>query len=159
MNDVQTLAHVVRQVVGGVEPTSGLGDNLRCEARIERLGQRTLDAGARLEHSRQALPFHPLHGEVEHATLFPQVEDLANVWVVNARGNSRFVEKHRLELRVHGQMREDGLDGDDLAEAALAVLLGSPHASHPALRHAQEDLVAPEAGPRSERLGGQCRRG
>ena len=36
-------------------------------------------------------------------------------------GDTRLVEEHALELGIVGQVRQDGLDGDRLREAALAV--------------------------------------
>ena len=61
-----------------------------------------------------------------------------------ARRDASLVDEHRLEGRVLGVLREDGLDGDELLESVLARLPGDPHARHPTFGDGAEQLVPVE---------------
>ncbi len=104
----------------------------------------------RLEQSGQALPADPFHGQVEDPALFTEIEDLADVRMVDAGSEPRFIQEHRLEGIVAGERGQDGLDGDGLAETALSVLLGRPNACHAAFGNPHEHFVASEPCARTD---------
>ena len=82
--------------------------------------------------------------EVEHVVLLAEIEDLRDVDVLDAGREPCLVEEHALKASVLRVLRQDGLDGDDLLEAALAAQTGDPDAGHPAFGDRAEHLVAVE---------------
>src|SRR3954451_627142 len=90
----------------------------------------------------------PLHGQSQHAASFYQLEDLADVGVMDARSEARFFEEHLLEFGLR-QLGQYGLDGDQTIESACAVLTSSPDLRHSAARDGEQHLA--RAQPRSRR--------
>ena len=146
MNDAERASVVVGQLVSGVQTRARVGNDARDDPRVDRLG-----LAARAEHARERIAVDPLHDQVERVLLLAELVDLADVWMVYAGRDARLVEEHPLELRLLGEVREDGLDGDELLEPALPVQTRRPHAGHAATGDGNEQLVATEARAREHR--------
>src|SRR5439155_294416 len=74
-----------------------------------------------LHQKTQTLALDPLHHDEEDALLLAEVEDLADVRVVDLGGELGLGEEHLLELVVVRERREHRLDGDQLLEAARSL--------------------------------------
>ncbi|MCC6337269.1 MAG: hypothetical protein IT380_25150, partial [Myxococcales bacterium] len=83
-------------------------------------------------HGREVLPGDELHGQVELAgrLVAPEVEDLADVGVVQRGGDARLVEEHLHEVLVPADVGEDLLERDELPETARPGEEGEEELGH-----------------------------
>ena len=140
MHDAERAPVLVGQLVGGMKARAGIRDDTRDHARVDCLG---LPRSAK--HACERVSAHPLHRQIEGALLLSELVDLADVWMVNTRGDPRLVQEHALELGLLREVRQDRLQRDQLLEATLAVEARRPYASHPATSDGHEQLVPAEA--------------
>ena len=140
MHDVEELAVPAADLVGRVQAAARVGENAEDDPRRD-LQLLLVDDPQEL---REGVAVDELHREVEHLVLFPEVEHLRDVVVLDAGGEPGLVEEHALEARVLRVLGKDRLDGDELLEAALAAQTRDPHARHAPLGDRAEHLVAVE---------------
>ena len=81
--------------------------------------------------------------------MLADVEHLRDVGVVEARGDARLVEEHRLEAPLGGELLADRLDGDELLEPVLALQAPEPDRAHAAAGHVADHVVPID--PRTDR--------
>src|SRR5581483_74967 len=75
---------------------------------------------------------------------FTEVEDLADVGVVQLNRDLRLVDEHGDEFFIFGDVRQDALDGEQALEALDAERLGLEYLGHAADVDAVEQVVFPE---------------
>ena len=97
-------------VVHGVSVLERVGD-ARPEEREDLVRERDASLPARVSHSEERLAPEELHGQKEAALVRAELEDPHDVGMDEARGDARFVEKHRHELVVSAVLRPDDLEG------------------------------------------------
>ncbi len=139
VHETERLAVVVAELVRCVQSATYLaGDAHGCRERHPPLPRGCA------QDQVERLAVDPLHHEVEQTVLLAQVQDLRHVRMADARSQRGFVEEHLLEAWVVADRRQQGLDGDDLLEAARALEPGRPDRAHAALGDRQQQLVATE---------------
>ena len=79
-----------------------------------------------------------LHHEEGRAVLFADVEQRADVGVIQLRDGARFAFEPLAKLRSGGDLRGQRLDGDDAIEPRVAGLVDL---AHPASAQRRHDLV------------------
>ena len=105
------------------------------EGDLQGLGQGNGLAGDPL---RQRLAGEQLHHQIELASIFGELVDVADVGVVDAGGGARLAEEALPQPRVVGRLA-DALDGD---RAVQSVVMRCVHHAHPALTQLASDAVA-----------------
>jgi len=126
VHDVQRRAVELLQVVHVVQALA----RLRHDARRER--RRHADARLHrfLRQARDALAGEVLHRDEDGVVGFTQVVDLHDVRVLEARRESRLVEKHLHELGLFRERRQHALDDLQLRKATQANLPRQKHLGH-----------------------------
>jgi hypothetical protein len=92
----------------------------------------------------QVLAVHVLHRDEEVVAVAPEVEDLRDVRVREARRDLRLVDEHLHEGLVVGVVGQDPLDGHRALEAVRAREPRVEHLGHPPDVDALEELVLAE---------------
>ena len=85
-----------------------------------------------------------LHGDEVRVVDAAELEDLADVGVVQLAADLRLIDEHLDEVGVLGHRRQDALDGEDLLEALDAEGLGLEDLGHAADADALEQEVLAE---------------
>ncbi len=88
--------------------------------------------------------------------MLPEVQDLDHVGVPDLRSERCLVQKHLLELIVLAELRQHGLYGNNLLEAARPGHARRPHHGHAAGCHGEQELVAAQHVARTEPGDGQA---
>lgn len=105
------------------------------EGDLHRVGERNGPPGDPL---RQGLAGEQLHYQIELASIFGQLVDVADVGVAEAGGGARLAEEAFPQSGVVGRL-PDALDGN---RAVQAVVMRRVHDAHPALTQPADDAVA-----------------
>src|SRR4028119_1221001 len=129
---------------------SSTGGGARARASGAPAGDRGGDAGGLLggqgaagNQTLEALTFIAGHGEKEKPVLaLPDLQDRAEIGVVQSRGSSGLGQKPRLGGRVADQLRSQEFQRDSAAEAGVLRLIDLAHAT------AAQQLSDPEVGDR-----------
>ncbi len=88
----------------------------------------------------QVLPLQELHRDVDQAVAgLPEVRDVDDVLVADARGALRLLQEARDQLGTAAQIGEEDLQRDALADDRM---LGLVHRAHAPLAHLADDPVA-----------------
>ena len=83
---------------------------------------------------RQRLALEELHGDEQLAALLADLVDLADVWMIHARGRARFTPEALARRLVAGQRRHR-LQGDRALETLVARRVHDAHSALPQLAH------------------------
>lgn len=148
VDDFERLAVRPSRFMGCVEPSEDTDDD-RDEDGHGR------GVPARSGESKQLGQRHSVqivHDEKQLAVLRNHVERRHDVRVADARREPRFVDEHRDELRLFGEVRVHAFDGDDSLEPRRPEEAAEPHRRHAAGGDFVEDCVTPELAP-AERGG------
>ena len=142
------------ELVGGVQAPRGVGQ----DARDHHVGGRMLAAPAGAGHHAEGLAVEVLHRDEPRPVVFAEVEDGAEVRVVELRREPRLVQEHVHEAAARGDVGMDRLHGDPLLEPGGAAVLREVDRGHAALRDAIAQGVATQsshtrARRRSPRVG------
>ncbi len=97
---------------------------------LDRPLQRLIDGNRSLRDARgERLAFEKLHHEEGGAVLLPDVEQRADVGVIQLRDRARLALEPLAELRSGGDLRGQRLDGDAAIEPRVAGLVDLAHAA------------------------------
>ena len=140
VDEAELLAVLAEELVRGVQPLGGVGDDAAGDLRRHRLPE-LLGAA---HHLAERLAVEVLHGDPVRVLVLAELEDGRDVRVRDARRDARLVEEHVHERLVLDQVRVDALDRDPLLEAARPVHAREVHARHAADANLVDDAVAPE---------------
>ncbi len=113
---------------------------------VDRLGHRQRPA---LDPAAQGLAVVAGHGEIEAAVRsLPQLQDGAEIGVVQAGGRPRLLLEPLLRLRIARQLRRQELEGNDPRQPGVAGLVDDPHppAAEDLQNLVRADLVPGRAG-------------
>src|SRR5688572_14562056 len=108
MDNPQGFAAVAQCLVGRVETFEDMNHDARRDPR----GDVALLGPTRLENSRKGFALYVFHDEEELTLERDDVDGVDDIWVVKARCNFRFVEEHRDEFGILGEVRMQSLDGN-----------------------------------------------
>ena len=126
-----------------VKALRGFGDDVSAHPR----GQTNALRACRRDQHAEVGSFDVLHREdVPFGALVREVVHLDHVRVVEACGELRLVDEHRLEASRRAEARKDALDDDDLLGALGTTLLGDEDLRHAAFAEASLHLVLRELG-------------
>ena len=141
VHDLHRPPLLVLLAVGVLEGGADLAHH--AQAQVEGHAQPLLP---RALHDRaQVAAVDVLHRDVVALLDPPEVEDLHDARVGEARHHLGLVDEHVEELLVVGEVGQDALQRHDLLEALDARPLRLEDLGHAADRHAVEELVGPEA--------------
>ena len=96
-----------------------------------------------LEQPMDAGTVDHLHGHEVAVSVFAELDDLADVAVVEQRNQARFVQEELEQLAVDGERGQHPLEGHHPLIPRRPHLRGQAHLAHAARRQATEDSVLP----------------
>ncbi|MCU0675200.1 MAG: hypothetical protein MUE69_20705 [Myxococcota bacterium] len=136
MDDAEELPFVITRAMRRVKP-------------FERVDEERYDhaeggvVAGQLQEPVQRGTFHVLHDQVVRALgRAPDVLNTDDVWMRDARGDARFVEEHRHELFVVGEVVVDDLHREVTLETGRAHTAAQEDARHPASCDLPQQLVS-----------------
>ena len=147
MHELDPLARHVAELVGGIEPLGGIGDQPPHRERIEPL---TLAPGT--QHGEQRFALEVLHRDEVLPIGFAEVVDVDDVGMLHERGDARLVQQHVDERLLGRELAMHQLDDDELLEARRSALEGQLNLRHPTLTDPGNQLVPAEPGLHRHRV-------
>jgi hypothetical protein len=143
VDQLEGLAGQALELVGGVEPTGAVGDDLGGAQRRQALAAL---AALGADDRGHRLALEVLHRDEVRAVLLAQVVDIDDVRVPDLGGDAGLLEERLGQGLLGGQPRVDGLHHHQLLEGLGPALPGQVDLGHAALADPRDQLVAPE-GP------------
>ena len=149
MDEPHHLTHLVDELVGRVQPRQRIDHDAQHDRRRDTL----VGVARQREQARERLTFDVLHNDVIASAALTDLDDRYDVRMVDARRESRLVEKHLDELALLRQMRMQALDGDEALEPADARKSAEKDNRHTSDGELANDLVTIDsiAGARVEK--------
>ena len=126
-----------------MQAAQGLADDRRRDRHRDVFACRPRQTGERFAEQ-------VLHDEEQLAVLGDDVEGRYDVGVTDPGGQARFVEEHRDELGVFGELRVQALDRDGPGEPRRPAQPSQVNGGHPARGELVVDRVAPDDERRSQ---------
>ena len=139
MDDAERAAVEVCERVRVMQPRERVGDDARADDRLE--GRVALLTSA--HDAVERLPLQILHRDVVDAFVLPHLVGVDDVRMVQARGQSGLVQKHRAKALVVGETRAEALDDGELVEAHRPARQREEDLGHPTAPEDGEELVFP----------------
>jgi hypothetical protein len=93
-----------------------------------------------------------LHDEEQQIAVLTDLEDFADIRMIERGNRHRFPAEAFARLRVGRRRRRQHLDGDLPIEAGISSAV---HHAHPALTNRREDLIRADAGTCTEHHGAE----